>query len=127
MKRKYLLICVGLVLVCIITILLIVLSGKKTRTIDRYVIHYYSSNYIYDITTKSDYIYIEKREVVVCVQSPCYPLPIGNFKIKYTDEYMDFIEELFKDKETKELVISTNELNDEQVIIMSKLVEDNEE
>ncbi len=80
--------------------------------------------FIYDIGTKKDNIYVKKNELIECFQAPCNPIEVDNFKVKYKDEYQDFVENLFKNKNTKEITIARSELSENQIKILSSITKD---
>lgn len=128
MKRKLvkkILFVILALLIFSLIVILVIKNNRKTIAIDNYVIHYYLENNIYDIETKKNNIYVNKREIVYCIKAPCPTLDAGSFKVEYTDEYVNFIEGLFKDKDIKELTIIKEELSDEESSIMSSIVKDN--
>ena len=127
MKKK-LKILIGIIIVLLISLIIFFLVkgiNNKNTISDNYFIHYYYDYYIYDIETKKDGIYIEQSVVVQCNVAPCLPFKNDSFKVKYTKEYKTLIEDLFKDKNTKEITIRDSDLNDNEMKIMSKLVKIN--
>lgn len=127
MKRNLLIILVCIILITILSLIILFLLGetnKKKLEIDNYIIHYYN-NYSYDIETKTDGIYVKIHEEVNCITYPCPQIIIDSFKVEYKDEYKEFIENIFKNKDTKIITITNSDLTDKEVKIISNIVNRN--
>ena len=126
MKNKWLMIFLFIIILFLIVFAISSIIKLDYPMIDNYFIHYYdNSYYVYDIETKRNGMYVNKSEVVNCITDPCEPILKKRYKVKYKDEYIDFIKELFKDKEVNKITIQDKDLNSNQIIILSKIIEEN--
>ena len=127
MKKKSFIILIGIIVILCLTLTALFLvnkANKKEVEIVDYVVHYYTGIYVYDVNIKDDTMYVEKNEVVMCIQAPCDPIKVDSFKIKFKEEYQELIDNLFKDKNTKEITITNNDLSDEEIKIISSIVKE---
>lgn len=124
MKKKSLMILIGIIVILSLSLIVLFLVNKKEVEVVNYAVHYYTGSYVYDIKIKDNSIFVEKKEVVMCIQAPCDPIKVDSFKIKYKEEYQELIENLFKDKNTKEITITNNDLSDEEIKIISSIVKE---
>lgn len=110
-----------------IIILLLVLCGcnnKKELKIDNYNIEFNYNYSKYNIETKDNKIHITKYHIVQCVKSPCNPIYDKDFDLELTKEYKEFIENLFKNKNTKSISIYKDMLNNDQIKVLSDIIKD---
>lgn len=124
MKKKPLrIIMIGIVVVLFLGLIAFLLNKNGLGTAD-YTVHYHSDfyTYVYDIEVKGDTLYVEKKEVVMCFRAPCNPITVDSFKVKYSEEYQELMENLFKDKDTKEITITKSDLSDKEKEIMASIV-----
>ena len=125
-KQIYVVAAITLLFVSIFGLELYLTGSKEKNNTNKeeYIIHYYSNNSLYDIETNNNTLLITKKDVIECVTTPCDPIVVDSFKIKYKEEYQELIKELCK--EEKEITISTKDLNDNQLILLNEIVkEDN--
>ena len=74
-------------------------SNKKIVITKEKVLDFYLGNKLYSINFKKNYIHIDLKDVVMCIQAPCNPIKRDEFKIDYKDEYYDLINNLFGEKD----------------------------
>ena len=122
MKNKWLIMFLGILILLLIIFVIPRINKSDYSLDDNYLIHYYNGSLVYDIETKRNEMIIKKSEVIVCTTIPCDPILKNRYEVKYKDEYIKFIQELFKDKEKKEITIQDKDLNSKQIDILSKII-----
>lgn len=121
MKNKRLFIVLGFLIVLLVAFAFVGIYYLK-NVFDVYTIHYRSGYYQFDLETKTNYIFVSKNEIVFCDQAPCNPIQVEQFKVLYTQENRNFFEHLFQDKAVKEINLTNQDLDAEQIIILYKII-----
>ena len=114
MKNKSVVLVVVLSIIIIVILFLTKIINTKVIDITSYEIDYYSNNNVlYIIETKRDNIKVTSKAIIQCIQEPCEPIFIESFNVEYKDEYKEFFKEIFQNREENKIIITNNELNEE--------------
>lgn len=125
MNRKIVIILLSVaIILCLIILLMYQFNIKKLKN-DNYIMHYYKGHYVYDIKMRGNNLYIDKNEIIQCVTVPCNPRRINSVKIKNTEEYQNFIESMFREKEDKDISILDSNLSGDELKIITKIIKKN--
>lgn len=95
-------------------------SNKELK--NKKVIHYYKNNYVYDIIPKNTYILVEKKEQIICIKSPCDPIKIKSYHIKYKKEYKKIIKDILKNK--KDVIITPNDISEKENKLLMEIIKE---
>ena len=123
MKNKKYIIEIILIIIIIIVIISITIKGNNSNnTIKKNIIHYHENHHLYDITTTKKVIKIVKKEKVQCIKSPCPAIIVKKYSKKYTNKNKKFLKKITKDKENKEITITSVDLNEKEKTIMEDII-----
>lgn len=125
--KKIIFYIISVIIICTLIGILVyktINKNKEAEILDNYVIHYYSDNFVYDIESLKDYIYVSKRNNIECIQAPCNSTKIDDFKVEYQDDYKEFIKSIFKGEKPKKINLFRKELNEDEIKIISSIVKE---
>ena len=95
-------------IVCLLGVRVLINSENK---IDNYILHYYSGYYRYDLMTKRNKVYINKKEMAICFRPTCPERLVQSDVVYLKEKYVAFFENVFSDG-TNEKVISKNDISE---------------
>ena len=121
-KYGFLILIVIAVFLCFIVVFASIKFSYVGEEMEYHIVYYDKSYYQYEIETTKNFIRVYKKEVVVCVQAPCNPIPVDEFKVRYTKENRSFIEDLFNGKDTREVYLRDEDLDANQMKILYSII-----